>query len=85
MFLSSPSLALEILPNLISLNPAKSNHSLGGRGVASSPFMQRLYVFTCKLLVEPIPLGPSKCQHGGDAALHLLRDSILHDKGRSFC
>ena len=49
------------------------------------PSTQRLYVFTCKLLVEPIPWGRSQGQHGSDTALHLLRDSILHDKGQSFC
>lgn len=42
--------------------------------------MQRFFVFTCKLLVESIPLGWSQGQHGGDTALHLLRDSILHQK-----
>lgn len=52
----------------ISLNSGRSNHSQG------------VPIFTCKVLVETIPLGRRESQHGGNAALHLLRDPILHDK-----
>lgn len=56
----------------------KSSNEQPQLGVsARSLLMQKFYVFTCKLLVETIPLGWSKGQHGGNTALHLLCDSIL--------